>query len=155
MGIPEITVSKILMKDLGMKHVMENFVLQLLLPEQKEHCAAAANDLIQTATNEPDFLKKVITRDESWVYGYDLETKAQLSQWKSSGSPRLKKLQQSHSRIKTVLTVFWRFLFVCLFVFYWEGVVHHEYAPPGQRINKKYHLNVLHWLKDAIQQKQL
>ena len=37
------------------------FIPQLLLPEQKEHRAATANDLIQTATNEPDFLKKVIT----------------------------------------------------------------------------------------------
>ena len=33
---------------------------QLLLQEQKEHHAAVANGLIQTATNEPDFLKKVI-----------------------------------------------------------------------------------------------
>ena len=35
------------------------------LPEQKEHCDAVANDLIQTTANEPDFLK-VITGDESW-----------------------------------------------------------------------------------------
>ena len=61
----------------SMKHVMTKFVPQLLLLEQKEHRAAVANDLIQTATNEPDFLKKLITRDESWVYGYDPETKAQ------------------------------------------------------------------------------
>ena len=47
-----------------MKCVVAKFVLWLLLPEQKEHCAAVANDLIQTATNEPDFLKKVITRNE-------------------------------------------------------------------------------------------
>ena len=40
---------------------MAKFIPQLLLPEQKEHRAAAANDLIQTAINEPDFLKKVIT----------------------------------------------------------------------------------------------
>ena len=59
-----------------MKHVMAKFVLQLLLPEQKEHCAAVANDLIQTTTNEPDFLKKVISRDEWWVYSYDPERKA-------------------------------------------------------------------------------
>ena len=59
-----------------MKCVVAKFIPWLLLPEQKEHCAAAANDLIQTATNEPDFLKKVITRDELWVYGYDPETKA-------------------------------------------------------------------------------
>ena len=57
----------------------------LLLPEQKEHHAAVANDLIQTATNEPDFLKKVITGGELWDYGYDPETKAQSSQWKSPG----------------------------------------------------------------------
>ena len=75
-------------------------------PEQKEHCAAVADDLIQTATNEPDFLKKVITRDESWDYDYDLETKVQLSQWKSLGSPHLKKVRQSNSKIKIMLTVF-------------------------------------------------
>ena len=46
------------------------------LPEQKEHRAAVANDLIQTTDNEPDYFKKVITRDELWVYGYNLETKA-------------------------------------------------------------------------------
>ena len=67
-----------------MKRVMAKFIPWLLLPAQKEHRAAVANDLIQTATNELDFLKKVITGDESWVYGYsyDPEMKAQLSQWK-------------------------------------------------------------------------
>ena len=49
-----------------MKHVMENFVPWLLLPKQKEHHAAVANDLIQAATNEPDF-KKVIAGHELWV----------------------------------------------------------------------------------------
>ena len=46
---------------LGVKNFVAKFVPWLLLPEQKEHRAAVANDLIQTATNEPDFLKKVIT----------------------------------------------------------------------------------------------
>ena len=44
-----------------MKRVVAKFVAHLLLPEEKEHHAAVANDLIQTTTNEPDFLKKVIT----------------------------------------------------------------------------------------------
>ena len=92
------------MQDLGMKRVVAKFVKWLLLPEQKEHRAAVADDLIQTTANEPDFLKKVITRDKSWVYSCDLETKAQLSQWKSPGSPRMKKVWQSHSKIKTM---FW------------------------------------------------
>ena len=87
------------------------------------------------------FLKKAIARDELWAYGYDLEMKAQLSQWKVPGSTHLKRVQQSCSKIKTMLTVFSD----------WEGVVHHKYAPPVQTINKEYDLNVLHWLRDAIQ----
>ena len=79
LGIPKITVSEILMQDLGIKCVTAKFLLWPLLPEQKEHCAAVANDLIQTTTNEPDFLQKLVTGDESWVYGCDLETKAQLT----------------------------------------------------------------------------
>ena len=58
---------------------MAKFVPRLLLPKQKEHRVAVANDLIQTATNEPDFLK-VITEDELWVYGSDPEIKSQSSQ---------------------------------------------------------------------------
>ena len=38
------------------------FIPQLLLPEQKGH--QLNNDLIQTATSELDFLKKVITRGD-------------------------------------------------------------------------------------------
>ena len=56
-----------------------------------------------------------------------------------------KKPQQSCSKIKTMLTVF----------FDWEDVVHHEYVPSGQTINKEYYLNVLHWLRDAIRWKRL
>ena len=79
-GIPKtICVLSILTQDFGIRCVVAKFIPWLVLPEQKEHCATVANDLIQTATSEPDFLKKVITRDKSWVSGYDLETKTQLS----------------------------------------------------------------------------
>ena len=40
LGIPKATVSEILLQDLGMKRVMAKFILQLLLPVQKEHRAA-------------------------------------------------------------------------------------------------------------------
>ena len=70
--------------------------------------------------------------------------KAHLPQWKLPGSPHLKKAWQSHSKIKTMLPMFYD----------WEDIVHHKYTPPVQTINKEYYLNVLHWLRDAIQQKQ-
>ena len=53
LGIPKTTLFKILTQDLGMKCIMAKFILHLLLPEQKEHRAVVANDLIQTTTNEP------------------------------------------------------------------------------------------------------
>ena len=54
LGIPKTSVSEIFMQDVGMKRVMAKFILQLLLPEQKEHHATVANYLIQIATNGPD-----------------------------------------------------------------------------------------------------
>ena len=52
----------ILTQDLGMKRVVAKFIPCFVLPEQKEHGAAVANNLIQTTTSEPDFLKKVPTQ---------------------------------------------------------------------------------------------
>ena len=80
------------------------------------------------ANSDPEFLNIVITGDESWTYGYNLETKAQSSQWQHSTSPRPKKARQVQSNVKVMLTVFFD---SC-------GVVHHEYAPQGQNINKEY-----------------
>ena len=90
------------------------------------------------------FLNTVITGDESWVYGYDPETKAQSSQWKHSSSPRPKKARQVRSNIKVLLTVFLDS----------RGVVHHEYAQ-GQTVTKQYYEGVLCCLCNAVWRKQL
>ena len=44
------------MQGLGMKCVVAKFILQFLLPEQKDHYASVAKDFIQTAINEPDLV---------------------------------------------------------------------------------------------------
>ena len=38
-----------------------------------------AQEMLNDVNNDPDLLKRAITGDESWVYGYDVETKAQSS----------------------------------------------------------------------------
>jgi len=43
--------------------------------------------------NDPNFLSRVITGDESWCYGYDPESKQASSQWETPRSPRPKKNQ--------------------------------------------------------------
>ena len=43
-------------------------------PQQKEHRVAICKELRQRAGGDPSFMSRVITGDESWVYGYDPET---------------------------------------------------------------------------------
>ena len=71
---------------------------------------------------DPDFLKRVITGDESLVYGYDVETKAQSSQWKTPEEPTPKKARQ----------------------------VYQEFLPQGRTVNKEYYLEVMRRLREAI-----
>jgi len=77
------SVQMILTEDLGMKHVLAKFVPKLPKVKQKETCLAVARDLLQCADQDTNFMKTIITSDESWVCGYDLETKAQTSRWKT------------------------------------------------------------------------
>ncbi|KAJ4426501.1 hypothetical protein ANN_27315 [Periplaneta americana] len=106
--------------------------------------AKEVGDLLDTANTDPGFLNTVITGDESWVYGYDPETKRQSSQWKHPESPRPKKARQVRSKIKVMLTVF----------FDVRGIVNHEYAPEGQMVTKEYYHDVLRRLRDAVRRKR-
>jgi len=69
------TVQTIFTCDLNMHHVAAKFMPRLLTPKQKEHHVAICQDLHQHALDDPSFMSRVITGDESWVYGYDPETK--------------------------------------------------------------------------------
>ncbi|XP_020299181.1 putative uncharacterized protein FLJ37770, partial [Pseudomyrmex gracilis] len=144
LGIPKTTVWRILTENLAMARVCAKFIPKLLMAEQKNLCFEIAQDNLEMISNDENVLKKIITGDESWVYGYDPETKRQSSQWKHASSPRPKKARQSRSKVKTMLTVF----------FDYEGVVHHEYAPRGQTITKEYYVEVLKRLHDAVRRKR-
>jgi hypothetical protein len=41
---------------------------------QKQIRVEVSQDMLDSTTGEPDFMNTIITGDESWVYGYDLET---------------------------------------------------------------------------------
>jgi hypothetical protein len=125
-GISRCSTNTILTEDLGMRRVAATFVPKLLSPEQQQlHLEV---DMLECANRDPEFLKTVITGDESWVYGYDPETKVQLSQWKHPTSPRPpKKARRVRSNVKVILTV----------SFDYRGVAHHEYTPLGQTTKKR------------------
>ena len=127
------TVQTILTCDSNMHRVAANFVPRLLTPEQKEHRVAICQELCQRALDDPSFMSRVITGNESWVYGYDSETKQQSSQWKSPGHSRPKKARQSCSVTKSMLIEFFDI----------QGIVHHEFAPKGQTVNAEFNCSVL------------
>ena len=80
LGIPKTTVYEILNKILGMIRVCAKFIPKLLTTEQKDLRSKIAQDNLEMVSDGENVLKKVITGHESWVYGYDPETKQQSSQ---------------------------------------------------------------------------
>jgi hypothetical protein len=110
------TIQTFLTCDLNMYRVAAKFVPRLLAPQQKEHRVTICQELRQRALEDPSFMSRVITGDESWVCGHDPEIK---QQWKSPGFPRPKKARQSRSATKSMLIVFFDI----------RGIVHLEFAP--------------------------
>ena len=78
--------------------------------------------------DDPDLLKKVTTLGESWVCGYDIETKVQSFQWRRPEELRPNKAHQLRSNMKVSLTIF----FDC------NGVLYHEFLPHDRTVNKGY-----------------
>jgi len=74
-----------------MRRVSAKFLACLLTDDQKENCVEISQELLANANGNENFFKNIITADETWVCGYDVKTKMQLSQWMGKGSPRSKK----------------------------------------------------------------
>lgn len=104
------------------------FVLKLKNFEQKHQQIEVTQESLNEVNDDAALLKRIITGDETWVYGYNIETKAQSSHWKHSDLSRPKKARQVRSNVRVMLTVFFDF----------NSIVHYEFLPPGQTVNKKY-----------------
>ena len=91
-----------------------------------------------------DFLLRLVTMDETWLYHYDPETKQQSMEWRHSGSPYPKKFRVQKSAGKFLASIFWD----------QEGILLIDCLPKGQTINAKYYWSLLvqqrtFWRKNA------
>jgi len=127
-----------------MKRVCAKFVSRLLTDDQREQRQTIACDLFERSCEDVQFPRNIVAGDMSCVYGYDPETKQQLSQWKGPTSPRPKKGRQVRSKTKVILLAF----------FDSEGIVHNEYAPDGQTINTGFYAAVLRRLRESVRRKR-
>ena len=70
---------------------MQKFVPRLLTEDQKENRLEISQELLASANGNENFLKKIITGDEMWVYGMMLKPGCNRRSQMGKGSPRPKK----------------------------------------------------------------
>jgi len=90
-GLSWSSCQRMLMEDLNMKRVSAKFVPRLLTEGQNNNHLNVCYDLREQVGNNPQILSNVVTRGETWCYGYDPETKQASSQWKIPNSLKPKK----------------------------------------------------------------
>ena len=89
-----------------MRKICAKLVSKDLSVVQKANRVKICQDLLERLEMEHNFLDKVITGDESWVFEYDPETKRQSAECHTKNSPRPKKARMSKSKVKTLIMVF-------------------------------------------------
>ncbi|UYV76833.1 hypothetical protein LAZ67_14002137, partial [Cordylochernes scorpioides] len=143
-GISKTTIGRIVTEDLRLKKTSAKFIPRFLTNEQKLCRLSTCEDMLEMTRTDPEWKDKIITGDETWVYGYDPETKRQSAEWRGQGEPRPKKFRILKSRNKVLLVAFLNN----------KGIVHHEYPPAGQTVIKEMYLSILRRLREAIRKKR-
>ncbi|UYV70792.1 hypothetical protein LAZ67_8000631 [Cordylochernes scorpioides] len=72
----------IVTEDLRLKKTPTKFIPRFLTNEQKLCRLATCEDMLEMTRTDPEWKDKIITGDETWVYGYDPETKRQSAEWR-------------------------------------------------------------------------
>ena len=98
-GLNKNAVHRILTEHLQMQKICAKLVLKNLSVEQKANWLEICQDLLGRLEIESNFLHKVITRNESWVFDYNPKTKWQSEEWHMKTSPHPKKARMSRSRV--------------------------------------------------------
>ena len=71
-----------------MQNLSAKWVPKCLNADQKRQRCQSSEQLFEFFRRDPkDFLSRLLTMDETWLYHYDPETKQQSMEWRHSGSP--------------------------------------------------------------------
>ena len=144
-GLSTGTVHTILHEHLSMSKVCARWVPKMLTPDMKATRVNTSSVLLSRYNVNPEnFLPRVVTGDETWVYYYDPPSKFESMEWKHAGSPRTKKFKVSRTTKKVMATVFWDT----------DGVIHIVYLPRGTTMNGQYYADLLVRLRESIKEKR-
>ncbi|UYV65557.1 hypothetical protein LAZ67_3004689 [Cordylochernes scorpioides] len=140
-GISFGSTQSIVKDILGVRRLNAVLVPKDLTFDQKNARKETASLNLEATT---ELLKRAITGDETWIYGFDSETTQQAAEKRFKNEPRPKKSRKAPSKVKVMLTVF----------FDYQGIVHHEFQQQGSTITADSYLGVLRRLREAIRQKR-
>lgn len=139
------TVWDIVHQRLGYRKVSSRWVPRLLTEEHKKMRMATSLEILQRyAEHGERFLCKIVTGDETWVFHYAPESKAESMRWKHPGSPVAKKFKTTTSSGKMMATMFWDMY----------GLLLVEYTPRSATVNAVAYQATLKKLKEAIRRKR-
>lgn len=140
LGIPQTTVYRILTEVLGLKKVNSRFVPHKLTEDQKFDRIEHSKDIIKNARKDPNFLKTIVTGDETWCFEYEPETKRQSAEWRASDEGKPKKSRLVKSKVKVMLICFYDS----------KRIIHKEFVPPGQTVTGDFYVGVMKRLLKRI-----
>ncbi len=104
--IDKETVRTIITEDLEGQKLCVRFVPHVLTSEQRGDRVTSCCHFLQIHENDPEFLNKIITGDESRCFVNNLESKHQSATWVSPRSLKANKLCYEKPRIKTMSMYF-------------------------------------------------
>ncbi len=120
--------------------VCSRFIPHFLTTEQKQVRLICTWDFVETADGDPNFLKSVVSGNESWCYMYNLQTKQQSAVWLSLGASRAANVRRQKSKMKSLLITF----------FNSKSLLHHKFIPLRQMITSTVYLAVMKCLMRHI-----
>lgn len=144
-GISEERVRNILHQELGMRKLCARWVPHLLNADQKlMRKQFSQQSLDRFNSNRTDFVRRLVTMDETWVHHYTPETKQQSKQWVEADGPAPKKAKSIPSAGKVMASVFWDA----------KGILLIDYLEKGRTITGEYYSQLLDQLDVAISEKR-
>jgi len=124
-----------------MRKLSAKWVPKCLNADQKRQRCQSSEQLLEPFRRDPnDFLSRLVTMEETWLYHYDPETKQQLMEWSHSGSPAPKKFRVQKSAGKILASIFWD----------QDGIFLIDYLSKSQTINAEYYSSLYVQLKDIL-----
>jgi histone-lysine N-methyltransferase SETMAR len=145
LGVSVGSVEEILHDHLHLSKLSARWVPKALRDDQKAQRAACAVHFLNKYDADPhDFLDRLVTGDETWIYQYDPETKIQGKQWLLKGGKGPINFKSARTVGKVMATVFWDA----------DGVILVDWLEHQRTVTGPYYEGVLRKLHDALVKKR-